>query len=86
MANKAGKNIVFEDLISRGENPAGLSVHAPAGTIYPTKDGVSGGDGCQFNWGNNADSDRWNRNPMDCTHQMGDLIPSALPLSRKLKK
>jgi hypothetical protein len=86
MPNLAGKNIVFEDLIAKGENPGGLTVHAPSGTLRPHKDGVYGADGCQYNWDGGADGQRWNHNPIACEPSPGEMIPSMLPISRKLKK
>jgi hypothetical protein len=87
MANVAGKNIDFPGLVAKGENPDGLAVHAPSGTYYPKADEVCGGDGHEYHWKPSADGDRWGHNPMP--EHNGDpfsLIPSALPISRKLKK
>jgi hypothetical protein len=87
MANRAGKNIDFPGLVAKGENPAGLAVQAPSGTYYPNKDGAPGGDGCEFHWQTPADGERWGHNPMPCRdNDPFSMIPSALPISRKLKK
>ena len=87
MANRAGKNIDFPGLVANGENPAGLAVHAPSGTYYPTKDDVAGGDGREYPWNGNVDSARWGHNPMPerCCDPFA-FIPDQLPKSRKLRK
>jgi hypothetical protein len=85
--SKARSNINFPKLLAQGENPSGTTVQAPSGTYYPTADNVSGGDGCEFHWRTPADGERWGHNPMPCRdNDPFSLIPSALPLSRKLKK
>lgn len=85
--NRAGKNIDFPGLIAKGENPGGVTVQAPSGTYYPTADTVAGGDGREYHWMPPADGGRWGHNPMPehCCDPFA-VIPSALPLSRKLKK
>lgn len=86
MANSR-RNIDFPAMVANGENPAGLAVHAPSGTYYPTAETVCGGDGREFHWKTQADGNRWGHNPMpQCGDDPFALIPSALPISRKLKK
>ena len=87
MANQAGKNFRFEDLIAKGENTGGTTVQAPSGTYYPTADDVAGGDGRECHWMPPSDGRRWGHNPMPVHNDDPFcIIPSALPISRKLRK
>lgn len=87
MSNKAGKNIDFPGLVAKGENPNGVCVQAPSGSYYPKADTVCGGDGREYHFMPGADGERWNHNPMPCKDiDPFALIPSQLPISRRLKK